>query len=170
MRRVLTIAILILLNFCLQSTLFGFHNIHSIKPNLLLILTMSFGVMRGRKEGLLVGFFCGLLFDIYFAPVIGGYTFLYMIIGYINGYMHKNFMIEDVMLPLIIILIDDFIFNFAVFVVVFLLHNHLQFKGYFVRIIFPEMLCTALLTIILYKVYVVINQYLKYKKEGKEAR
>ena len=170
MRRVITIAILILLNFGLQSTLFGFGDIHSIKPNLLLILTMSFGVMRGRREGLFVGFFCGLLVDIYFAPVLGIYAMLYMFIGYFNGYMHKNFMIEDVMLPLIVILIDDFLYNFMIYFVVFMLHNRLDFKGYFKRIILPEMLCTALLTIILYKLYVIINNYLKYKKESKARR
>lgn len=170
MRRVITIAALIFLNFGLQSTLFGMHNIHSIKPNLLLILTMSFGVMRGRKEGMLVGFFCGFLVDVYFCPVIGAYMLLYMFIGYLNGYLHKNFMIEDVMLPLILILIDDFVFNGVIYVLFFFLQNRLAFQGYFVRIILPEMLCTALLTIVLYKIYVVINRYLKYKKEGKELR
>ena len=79
-------------------------------------------------------------------------------------------MIEDVMLPLIVILIDDFLYNFMIYFVVFMLHNRLDFKGYFKRIILPEMLCTALLTIILYKLYVIINNYLKYKKESKARR
>ena len=61
MRRVLTLAVLIIINFTLQSTIFGFHDINCITPNLLLILTMSFGLMRGRKEGLLVGFFSGFM-------------------------------------------------------------------------------------------------------------
>ena len=51
-----------------------------------------------------------------------------------------------------------------------MLHNRVDFKGYFKRIILPEMLCTALLTIILYKLYVIINNYLKYKKESKARR
>ena len=156
MRRVITLGILIIINFSLQTTIFGFHDISSISPNLLLILTMSFGLMRGRKEGMLVGFFSGFLVDMFFLEVLGPYMFLYMIIGYTNGFFHKNYMIEDVMLPLIIILLDDFVFNFVVYVVGFALYNRLDFSAYFFSIILPEMLATALLTILVYKLYVYI--------------
>lgn len=57
-RRIVVLAILIIINFVLQSTVFGYHSVHSITPNLMLILTMSFGIMRGRREGMLVGLFC----------------------------------------------------------------------------------------------------------------
>lgn len=53
MLRVIVLAILIVINFTLQSTIFGFHDINSITPNLLLILTMSFGLMRGRRKACL---------------------------------------------------------------------------------------------------------------------
>ena len=94
--------------------------------------------------------------------------FLYMIIGYVNGFFHKNYMIEDVMLPLIIIMLDDFVFNFIVYVVGFALYNKLDFSAYFYGIILPEMLATVLLTIIVYKIYVYINRKLKAKALRKE--
>lgn len=166
MRRVITLAILIVVNFCLQTTLFGFHNLNSITPNLMLILTMSFGLMRGRKEGLLVGFFCGFLTDCFFSNILGPYMLLYMFIGYINGFFHKNYMVEDVLLPLIVILVDDFVFNGVIYVFYFMLNNRLNFAHYMFRIILPEMLVTTLLTIIIYKLYVVINRHLKVKEEG----
>lgn len=65
MRRKLILAVLILLAFVLQGTVFQTLSIASIVPNLLLILTVSFGFMRGKKEGMFVGFFCGLLIDIF---------------------------------------------------------------------------------------------------------
>lgn len=169
MRRVITLGLLILINFSLQSTIFGFHDIESISPNLMLILTMSFGLMRGRKEGLLVGFFCGFLADCYFSTLIGPYMLLYMFIGYINGFFHKNYMIEDVLLPLIVIIVDEIVFNFVIYFLFFFLRNHLEFTKYLVRVIMPETLCTAFLTIILYKLYVFINRHLKNKAEGKES-
>ncbi len=168
MRRIITLGILIVLNFAIQTTVFGFHNLGGVNPNLLLILTMSFGLMRGRKEGMLVGFFSGFLVDAYFLDVLGPYMFLYMIIGYTNGFFHKNYMIEDVMLPLIIVIIDDLVFNYAVYVVGFMLQNKLDFSNYFYRLILPETLSTALLTIIIYKVYVRINKYLKAKAMRKD--
>ena len=49
MRRKLILAVLILLAFVLQGTVFQTLSIASIVPNLLLILTVSFGFMRGKK-------------------------------------------------------------------------------------------------------------------------
>lgn len=165
MLRVIVLGILIVINFTLQSTIFGFHAINSITPNLLLILTMSFGLMRGRREGMLVGFFSGFLVDSFFSSVLGPYMLLYMIIGYINGFFHRNYIVEDVLLPLIIIIIDDIIFNFFVYIFSFLLKNRLELGLFFTRIIIPEMLTTALLTIIIYKFYVFVNRLLKKNAE-----
>lgn len=163
MRRVLALGVLIIINFSLQSTVFGFHDINSITPNLLLILTMSFGLMRGRKEGMLVGFFGGFLMDVFFSSVLGPYMLIYMLIGYINGFFHKNYMIEDVLLPLIVIVADEFVFNIVIYLIFFFLRNQLDFGLYLRKIILPETLCTTLLTIIIYKLYVIINKHLKVK-------
>lgn len=57
------IAAMILACFILQSTVFQAFAIGSIVPNLLLILTVSFGFMRGKKTGLWIGFFSGILMD-----------------------------------------------------------------------------------------------------------
>ena len=78
MRRKLILAVLILLAFVLQGTVFQTLSIASIVPNLLLILTVSFGFMRGKKEGMFVGFFCGLLIDIFYGSMIGFYALIYM--------------------------------------------------------------------------------------------
>ena len=153
LKRIITLAILIVINFVLQSTVFGFHSLSVITPNLLLILTMSFGLMRGRKEGLLV--------DIFFSSILGPYMLLYMFIGYINGFFHKNYMIEDVLLPLIVIIVDDFLFNTIIYIVSFLLKNKTNYGVYLLHVILPEILCTALLTVIIYKLYVKINKRLK---------
>ena len=39
LKRIITLAILIVINFVLQSTVFGFHSLSVITPNLLLILS-----------------------------------------------------------------------------------------------------------------------------------
>lgn len=170
MRRVITLAILIFVCFLLQSTLFGMHDLDGITPNLMLILTMSFGLMRGRKEGMLTGFFCGFLTDCFFMQIMGPFMFLYMIIGYMNGFFHKNYMVEDVMLPLFVVIADEFIFNMSIYVFSFMLMNRLDLKGYFFGIILPETLYTAIITVVLYKIFVFINKHLKEKnKEKKNA-
>ena len=77
MKRVFTLGILIIICFVLQTALFPYIEIAGTAPDLMLILTVSFGLMRGRKEGMLVGFFCGFLYDLYFGYAIGPYDTIY---------------------------------------------------------------------------------------------
>ncbi len=71
MLRKITMVILILFCFLLQTTLFRSLAFAGIVPNLLIVLTSAFGFMRGEKEGLLIGFFSGILCDIFFADILG---------------------------------------------------------------------------------------------------
>ena len=107
MRRKLILAVLILLAFVLQGTVFQTLSIASIVPNLLLILTVSFGFMRGKKEGMFVGFFCGLLIDIFYGSMIGFYALIYMYIGFCNGFLYKIFFDEDVKVPMVLVAGSD---------------------------------------------------------------
>lgn len=82
MKRKIVIVLMILVCFLLQSTVFQSLSIASISPNLLIILTSAYGFMKGKKEGMAVGFFCGLLEDIFFGLASGMHALLYSYIGY----------------------------------------------------------------------------------------
>ena len=71
MKQRLVMALVIIVSFILQCTVFRSLALASISPNLLLILTTSMGFMRGEREGLVIGFFCGLLLDIFFGSLLG---------------------------------------------------------------------------------------------------
>ncbi len=86
-RRIVTVLI-ILIGFLFQCTVFKTLSIGSISPNLMVIITSSFGFMKGKKEGLWVGFFCGLLEDIFYGRLLGMHAVIYMYIGYANGYFN----------------------------------------------------------------------------------
>ncbi|MCM1158942.1 MAG: rod shape-determining protein MreD [Bacteroidales bacterium] len=166
MKRCITIAIIIITCFLLQSTVFHFFELSGVVPNLLLIVTMSFGLMRGRKEGMLVGFFSGLLIDIFFGSVLGPYAFIYMTLGYGNGFFHRIYYVEDVLLPMLMITLNDFLYNVIIYIVYFLLRNKLHFPDYLMQIILPEMIYTILITLFFYKLLVKINLRLKKVKEA----
>ncbi len=166
MKRCITIGILIVICFLLQSTVFHYIELAGVVPNLLLIVTMSFGLMRGRREGLLVGFFSGLLVDIFFGSVLGPYAFIYMTLGYGNGFFHRIYYVEDVLLPMIMISLNEFIYNIVVYVVFFLMRNRLNFMEYLMDVILPEMIYTILITLFFYKILVRINLRLKRVKEA----
>ncbi len=163
MRRVIVIALLIITSFVLQTTVFNFHDLTGVSPDLLMIITMSFGIMRGRREGMLTGFFCGMLYDIFYGTLMGPYMFLYMVIGYVNGFFHKNYLMEDVMFPVFIITVDEFVKEFIVYIFAFLLRNRLETGYYILHFILPKTFYTVLMTVIIYRIYVRINKYLKKK-------
>ena len=168
MKRCITNGMIIVICFLLQCTVFHYIELAGVVPNLLLIVTMSFGLMRGRREGLLVGFFSGLLIDIFFGSVLGPYAFIYMTLGYGNGFFHRIYYVEDVLLPMIMITLNDFIYNIIIYVVFFLMRNRLDFLGYLKDVMLPEMIYTILITLFFYKILVRINLRLKRVKEAEQ--
>ena len=69
MKSKIALFFMILISFLLQCTLLHVISIGSITPNLILILCISMGLMRGRKSGLWTGFFCGFLVDMFYGSV-----------------------------------------------------------------------------------------------------
>ena len=90
-KRIGTIALLMVLCFILQTGVFSLLQLAGVTPNLMLILTASFGFMRGRKEGMAVGFFCCLLVDMAPGKYLGVYTVLVMCLGFFDGLFKKIF-------------------------------------------------------------------------------
>ena len=66
MKSKIALFFMILISFLLQCTLLHVISIGSITPNLILILCISMGLMRGRTRGLWKGFFCGFLVCVWF--------------------------------------------------------------------------------------------------------
>lgn len=161
MRRKISVAIIIFVCFLLQSTVFRTLAFAGIAPNLLVVVTASFGFMRGKKEGMLIGFFCGMLMDIFFGGFLGFYALEYMYIGYFNGFFRKQFFPDDIKLPLILIGVSDVLYNLGVYVLRFFFRGNFQIGYFMLHIIIPELVYTLLITIVLYFIILKINQRLE---------
>ena len=157
MRRKVNVFIIIAICFLLQTTLFQALSFASISPNLLIIVVSSFGFMRGKKEGMYIGFACGLLLDIFGSGILGFYALLYMYIGYINGCFRKMFYPEDLKLPMLLIAGSDLLIYFFLF----LFRNRYHFQYYLWNIMLPELVYTMLITIFLYVIILKVNQRLE---------
>ncbi len=147
MKRGIITALMIFICFLLQCTVFRALAFGGIVPNLL----------RGEKTGLLIGFFCGLLVDIFFASVIGFYALLYMYIGYMNGKFAQIFYPQDIKLPVALILCSDFLYGIGCYVILFLLRARFEFTYYLLHIILPEIVYTIAVTLLLYPLILWIN-------------
>ena len=164
-RKVITFFI-ILISFLLQSTLFVKLKFGAVSPNLMLVVTSSFGFMRGRKSGIAVGAISGLLVDIFWGQLLGFHTLLYTVIGYLNGSFERLFYDEDVKLPIVLISASEFLYGICIYVFVYMLQGDFAFGTYLFSIIIPELVYTILVTLILYQVILHINR----KLESEEQR
>ena len=160
MRRKIVLALLIIITFVLQSTLFKWLSIASISPNLLLILTVSFGFMCGKTTGLFVGFFCGLMIDIFYGNLFGFNALVYMYIGFLNGFVYQVYYDEDIKVPLVLVAASDLAYGGLVYALQFMLRGRLNLPGYIRQIIFPELVYTVVVTIVFYRIFFRINKKL----------
>ena len=161
MRRKVNVFIIIAICFLLQTTLFQALSFASISPNLLIIVVSSFGFMRGKKEGMYIGFACGLLLDIFGSGILGFYALLYMYIGYINGCFRKMFYPEDIKLPMLLIAVSDFSCSLIIYFLLFLFRGKFDILYYLLNIMIPELVYTMLITIFLYVIILKVNQRLE---------
>ena len=165
-KRIFITALVILVAYVLQCTVFPVLDIAGIKPNVLLIVTASFGFMIGSKSGMLVGFLSGLLIDIQFGKMIGFYALIYLVVGFLNGLFEQMFYDEDIKLPLFLIAVSDFLYGITIYFFTFLLNSDFRFTYYLNRIIVPEMIYTIVITLGVYPLLLFIN----HKLEAEEKR
>ncbi len=166
MKRKITVFMIIFVCFLLQTTLFQALALASIAPNLLIITVSSFGFMRGRKEGMYIGFFTGLVFDAFYGTIFGFYSLIFMYAGYCNGMFHRFFFPDDIKLPMLLISVSDIVYNVSVYILKFMFRGQFHFDYYLTHVIIPELVYTVLIMIFLYPLLLKINQ----KLEASEKR
>ena len=156
-RRFLFNFIFVILSFILQTTVFRVIDFGGITPNLLIIFTVSTGFIKGDKPGLLTGFFCGLLVDIFFGTYIGFFALIYMYIGFLVGKLHDIFFTQNLVIPIFIISLSDFVFGFICYVLMFLFRTKFNIGYYMTTTIIPEVVYTALVSIFYYPFILWVN-------------
>ena len=158
MKRNIILFFVILCGFVLQTTLFQALNFGGISPNILIIITVSYGFMYGKKCGMIVGFLCGMLMDIFYGNVLGFYALVYLYVGAANGVFHSSFYQDDIKLPLVLILASDFAYSFTCYVLLYLLRRRFDMIFYFKKIIIPEIVYTIFVTVFIYPCILLLNR------------
>ena len=168
MRRLIFYVAMIFMVYFLQIGVFTHLTLGGIIPNLLIICTVSVGMIRGKKEGCLIGFFFGILMDALFAMYFGFYALTLSVIGYMSGYVQQIFYEEDMTLPIVMIGVGDLIYGAVIYLASFLTRGRMDFFFYFRKIILPEIIYTLILAVFLYRIISWINKKIEIK--GSENR
>lgn len=151
--------LLILLCFCVQTSVFPLLPMFSSVPNLMLILTFSFGFIYGSRTGMLCGLVVGLLMDLFYTGTFGFYSLIFVGIGYFNGLFTQYYYDDFITLPLILCGLNDFLYNLYIYVFRFLLRARLDFGYYFWNIILPEIVFSVIVTLSVYRLLLLANKH-----------
>ena len=162
--RVLVIGSVIYGNFILQTTLLRHVAIMNVRPMTAMLIVVSYAILRGDVEGAIVGFFVGILQDIFFMDYIGLYALLFAITGFLCGKPFKDFFTDSFLLPITLTLIAMIGYECAFYFINFSLRGRLM--DYFRVIILPETIYTMLLAVPVYRLMFAINKRLEqYEKK-----
>lgn len=160
LRRIILNILLMLLAFTAQNGIFPLLPFLSAAPNLLLILTFSFGFIHGKEAGMWYGLLAGMLMDLFYSGPFGFYTLLFINIGYLNGICTQYYYEDYITLPLVLSLVNEAAYNCYIYVFRFLIRGRLDFLYYLREIILPEMIFTTVATLLLYRLFLFTNRRL----------
>lgn len=169
MLRVVVLGLIVILNLVIQSTVAQAVSIYHVSFNLFVITVVTFSLLRGQREGMLIGFAVGLMQDIFFGSVVGFYALIYMYMGFIIGRFSKTFFKDNYLIPLVAIGTSSLILNLIVYIT-FLFRGRTQFFFFLFTKIIPEMTYTVLVAIIFYRIFLWIDNKLEHYNRWKGSR
>jgi len=151
----------IVLAFTIQNCVFPLLPFLAAVPNLLLILTFSFGFIHGKNAGMFYGVISGLLLDLFYSGPFGFYTLIYVWIGYFNGIFTKYYYEDYITLPLILSVANGLWYCMYIYVFRFLIRGRLNLPYYFIKIMLPEIIFTVVTTLLIYRIFLMFNRHLE---------
>ncbi len=165
--RIAITALVIFVNFILQTTVFPLLSIQGIFPNTALILTTSYALLRGSKEGAVFGSITGFLMDVFFNTSVGFYAILYAAAGFLFGRVQRDFYRENYVLPVFFCAVSACLFQGVLYVTGFLFQGEGNLLYLLFSVLLPEIVYTAILTIPVYRILFGINEWLELKEKYK---
>ncbi len=161
-------AVVLIVNFILQSTVYQLIEIRGVIPDTMIIIVVSYALLRGQTAGAATGFAAGLMYDIMFGSSLGFYALMGLLVGHFCGICHRNFYRENYILPVTLSVISNFIVGLIIYVTGFLLQNNYNVFYYLLSVIIPQCVYTGIASIVVYRVLYSINN--KVEKKERETR
>ena len=165
---ILALIAVFFITYFLQSDVFNFFTIGSIKPNLFVILVLFIGLFAGRKLGIILGVLFGLFLDLIFGKTIGISAVMLGIIGFLGGFLDKNFSKESRITIMLMVIGCTCIFEIGSYSYKILMQDGLVEILTFLKMLAIEVVYNSILTIILYPLLQKAGYYTEDEFKGKK--
>jgi len=150
--------LVVLLLFLLQTTVMPYFSVGKAIPNLLVMITGIYAILRGERDGIYTGFACGVLLDSFYMNVVGIHALIYLYIGYVCGLAHSRYEEQDVRMPLAVIVLGDLAALMLEYLLFYVLRGNFCFRFYLRKIVLPEVLYTLAFAVIVFPLLVILER------------
>ncbi len=149
--RPLILSIAVILAVVIQATwLPAMHLPGQVTPDLILIMVVSVGLLRGPDKGLFFGIVSGLFLDLLSGHIIGVQALSKMALGFCAGLMEKNIFKDNILVPAMAVFGATLVFeSFNIFFYM-AFHANYNFLSTFLSTILPLAFYNALFAPFIY--------------------
>ena len=148
---ILSLVLIFLVIYFLQSNFFSWFTIYGVKPNLLVLFILIIGLFMGKRYGLLYGVGLGLIIDSLIGRNIGVSSVMLGVVGIMGGYIDENFSKDSRITVMAMVAVTTIFFELGQYVIQsFILSYDSIEMNVFARILLIETLYNIILTVILY--------------------
>lgn len=148
----ISLIIVFIIIYLLQTTFFTSFTIAEIKPNLFIILMLYIGLYIGRSYGIIYGIIYGIFIDIWIGRNIGITSICLAFIGFLGGVFDKNFSKDSRITILLMGMICTVLYEVSLYILRNIIIGIDAEVVEFLRILLIEVIYNMLLLIILYPI------------------
>jgi rod shape-determining protein MreD len=148
----------------LQATVVSRVTIWGVFPDLPLLLVVSWGLLRGSRQGLLWGFVAGIVVDLFSGAPFGAATVPLMAVGFLAG-LGENLVFRNLPLLLLTVFLATVVYDLLFLLMVQILASPLpgtvhtvEWSADLVRVIGPSAVLNALLGLLILGVMRLLNR------------
>lgn len=140
----------------LQSTIVSHFRIWGVFADLPLLVVVSWGIVRGPRDGLVWGFVAGVMLDLLSGAPFGAATFSLVVVGALSGMGRATVFRSQIALPMITALLATVIYDIIFLIVVWISGYPVFWLDSILHLALPS----AVLNAILIPVIIVIMRWL----------
>jgi rod shape-determining protein MreD len=144
-------SILLLISVALiQSTVMPHLTLWGVKPDLMLLVVISWSLLRGAREGIVWGFIGGLCLDLLSGAPFGLSALALLIVSFFSGLGEATVFRTYIMLPLATVFVASLIYDLIFLLALRTLGWSVAWLDSFIRLVLPASLLNVLLTPLVY--------------------
>ena len=136
--------------YLLQANLFAWFNLAGVKPNLFVVLVLTIGLFAGKAIGITVGAIFGFVLDLLMGKSIGISVIMLGGIGFVGGYLSKNFSKDSRITMITMIAITTVIYEIGIIALNFFINQTEIRIWYLIKTLLIEIIYNSIITIIIY--------------------